>query len=86
MAVSVLNQRERLGISPGQLFINGNWVQASGGQTWTHIHPATNEEITTIAVAEAEDVAAAVAAARTAFDSGPWGRMAARYEPSGSVA
>jgi aldehyde dehydrogenase (NAD+) len=78
MAVSVLNQRERLGISPGQLFIDGKWVPASGGQTWTHIHPATNEEITTIAVAEAEDVAAAVTAARTAFDSGPWGRMAAR--------
>lgn len=43
-----------------------------------HVHPATDEEITTIGRGQADDVAAAVGAARRAFDDGPWGRMKAR--------
>ncbi len=71
MALSVLAHRDRLGVEPGQLFIDGSWREGQGG-AWTHVHPASNEEITTVAAASADDVDAAVQAARRAFDQGEW--------------
>ena len=56
-----------------QLFINGEWRDAAGGQTIDVINPATEEVIAEVASAGCKaDVDAAVAAARTALD-GPWG-------------
>ena len=78
MAISVLEQRDALGVGDGRLFINGAWVDASDGGTYTHVHPASNEEVTRFAVATAEDVDRAVRAARTAFDEGPWPGMNAK--------
>jgi len=49
--ISVLAQRDALGIKTGQLFIDGGWVDASDGGTWTHVHPASNEEVAQRAVA-----------------------------------
>src|SRR5580765_7897654 len=60
-----------------QLFINGEWRDAAGGQTIEVINPATEEVIAVVASAEQSDVDAAVAAARAALD-GPWGRLSAR--------
>ena len=40
--------------------------------------PGHGQVLTTVAEADAADVAAAVAAAREAFDTGPWPRMPAR--------
>src|SRR5215212_2275559 len=60
-----------------QLLINNEWRDAAGGQTMEVINPATEEVIATVAAAGTEDLDAAVAAARAAFD-GPWGRMSAR--------
>ena len=77
MAFSVLEHRDRLGVTPGKLLIDGAWRDGEGG-TWTQVHPATNEETATISVASAADVDAAVTAARRAFDEGPWPRMQAR--------
>lgn len=77
MSLTVLPHLTRLGVGPGRLFVDGDWVEASGG-TWTQVHPATNEETTTIGVATAADVDRAVLAARRAFDDGPWPRMQAR--------
>ena len=77
MAFSVLPHAERLGVRPGRLLIDGTWRDGGAG-TWTHVHPATNEEVTTIAVASASDVADAVGAARRAFDDGAWTSMVAR--------
>jgi aldehyde dehydrogenase (NAD+) len=77
MSLSVLEHRDRLGVAPGKLLIDGSWRDGDAG-TWTHVHPATNEEVTTISVASAADVDAAVAAARRAFDDGDWSRMQAR--------
>ncbi|HWP62630.1 MAG TPA: aldehyde dehydrogenase family protein [Candidatus Binatia bacterium] len=57
-------------------FIDGRWVASSGG-TATVVSPATNEPIAEVAKAGDAEVAAAVAAARRAFDEGPWPRMAA---------
>jgi aldehyde dehydrogenase (NAD+) len=60
-----------------QLLINNEWRDASGGKTMEVINPATEEVIANVAAAGKEDVDAAVAAARAAFE-GPWGRMSAR--------
>jgi acyl-CoA reductase-like NAD-dependent aldehyde dehydrogenase len=60
-----------------QLFINGEWRDAAGGQTIEVVNPATEEVIAEVASAEASDVDAAVAAARAAFD-GPWAKLSAR--------
>jgi aldehyde dehydrogenase (NAD+) len=60
-----------------QLFINGEWRDASGGKTIEVVNPATEEVIAEVASAEQSDVDAAVAAARAAFD-GPWSKLSAR--------
>ena len=60
-----------------QLFINGEWRDASGGKTIEVVNPATEEVIAEVASAERSDIDAAVAAARAAFD-GPWGKLSAR--------
>src|SRR4030088_3591419 len=58
----------------GRLFIGGAFVEAADGATFATVDPATNEEIARISAGGAEDVDRAVAAARRAFDTGPWPR------------
>jgi aldehyde dehydrogenase (NAD+) len=77
MKFSVLPVRDQLGIRPGRLFIDGRW-RADGEDRFNQIHPSTNEVVTSIAEAGASAVDDAVAAARKAFDRGPWRRMGAR--------
>jgi aldehyde dehydrogenase (NAD+) len=60
-----------------QLFINGEWRDASGGQTIEVVNPATEEVIAEVASAGKADVDAAVAAARAALE-GPWSKLSAR--------
>ena len=64
---------------PAQLFINGEWTSAADGRTTPVVNPATGEVLTHIAVAGQQEVDAAVGAARTAFDNGPWPRMDALH-------
>jgi acyl-CoA reductase-like NAD-dependent aldehyde dehydrogenase len=59
----------------GRLLIGGDWAEARSGRTFTTINPADESVITSVAEAGAEDVDAAVAAARAALETGPWGRM-----------
>ncbi|MDT3444026.1 MULTISPECIES: aldehyde dehydrogenase [unclassified Pseudofrankia] len=58
-----------------RLFIGGEWVAPSGPDTFDVISPATEEVIARIAEPTPADVDKAVAAARTAFDEGPWPRL-----------
>ena len=58
------------------LFIGGENVPAASGETFDTVSPTTNEAIGRMAKAGVEDVERAVAAARKAFDEGPWPRMA----------
>lgn len=58
-----------------ELFINGAWVAPTEGNTLPVIDPATEEVFHHIPAATAPDADAAVAAARAAFDHGPWPRM-----------
>ena len=60
-----------------QLFINNEWRAAAAGKTMDVINPATEEVCATVASADADDLNAAVDAARAAFN-GPWGQMSAR--------
>ncbi len=60
---------------PRPMLIGGKWRTGEGGKSFKVISPFTNETLTTISEASAADVDAAVRAARTAFDSGPWPRM-----------
>src|SRR5690349_4806830 len=57
------------------LFIAGKWTQSSDGGRRDIICPATLEHVATVDEATAEDTVAAIAAARTAFDEGPWAHI-----------
>src|SRR3974390_2586225 len=59
-------------VSATKLLINNKWVDAASGKTFPTINPTTGEVITHVAEADAADVDKAVAAARAAFDQGPW--------------
>jgi len=78
MAISVLPYRDELKVGEGRLYIDGQWTESADGGTWTHVHPATNEEVARFSTAGAPDVDRAVHAARKAFDEGPWPQMKAR--------
>ena len=58
-----------------KFFVDGQWVDPSSSATIDVIEPATEQVYFTVAEAQDADVARAVGAARTAFDSGPWPRM-----------
>ncbi|XP_058749403.1 aldehyde dehydrogenase family 2 member B4, mitochondrial-like isoform X2 [Vicia villosa] len=64
-----------------QLLINGKFVDAASGKTFPTYDPRTGEVISQVAEGDAEDINRAVAAAREAFDNGPWPKMTA-YERS----
>ena len=59
-----------------KLLINNQWVESASGKSFPTINPATGQEICPVAEADAADVDKAVHAARTAFEKGPWRRMA----------
>ncbi len=78
MTISVLAERDRLGVRPGRFYIDGEWMDGRDGVTWEQRNPATNEVVTLFPVAGRAEVDRAVAAARRAFDDGPWPAMHAR--------
>src|SRR4051794_41644573 len=77
MVTSITPYRDELGVSDGRMLIDGQWSAAASGATWTHVHPATGEQVAAFPVAGPADVDRAVRAARKAFDEGPWPRMRA---------
>ena len=61
-----------------QLYVGGAWVDASGDESVPVVNPATEEVIADVPQGTVADVDAAIRAARTANDSGPWPRMSPR--------
>src|ERR1700731_2646191 len=57
---------------PAALYIGGEFVEPRAGQTEAIINPATEESIGMAPRGSVEDAHAAIAAARLAFDRGPW--------------
>ena len=60
---------------PRSLFIDGAWSAEARGGAIDVINPTTEEVFLTVAEADEDDIDRAVAAARRAFDNGPWPRM-----------
>jgi aldehyde dehydrogenase (NAD+) len=60
------------------MLIDGEWVDALSGKRFATINPATGTVTAEVAEGDKADVDRAVQAARRAFDSGPWSKMAAR--------
>jgi len=60
---------------PDRFFIRGRWQAASSNARIQITSPATEERFFDVAEAQEMDVVRAVAAAREAFDNGPWPRM-----------
>jgi acyl-CoA reductase-like NAD-dependent aldehyde dehydrogenase len=58
------------------LLIGAERPAAADGRTFATLDPASGREIATVPQAGAEDVDKAVAAARAAFDGGPWSKLA----------
>lgn len=58
-----------------KLFIGGKWVEPATADVIEVHSPATGELVGKVPLASAADVDAACAAARTAFDEGPWPQM-----------
>ena len=61
---------------PNQL-IDGRWVAPSSGRLTPVHNPSNGELLAEVPAGDLNDLNAAVAAARRAFDEGPWPRMAA---------
>ncbi len=62
---------------PDSLFIEGKWRPVAGAQRLRPVNPATEEYLPDVVAAGPDEVDLAVAAARRAFDVGPWPRMVA---------
>jgi aldehyde dehydrogenase (NAD+) len=60
---------------PGCFFIDGEWAAPSSASKIDVINCATEELFLSVAEAQEADVNRAVAAAKAAFDRGPWPRM-----------
>src|ERR1700752_4062879 len=74
-ATSVIEPKVK--VTATKLLSNNKWVPSTPGKTFPTINPSTGEVITQVAEADAPDVDKAVAAARAAFDKGPWRKMSA---------
>ncbi|XP_076578540.1 mitochondrial 10-formyltetrahydrofolate dehydrogenase [Chaetodon auriga] len=60
---------------PNQCFINGQFEDAENGKTYDTINPSDGSVICKVSYASVGDVDRAVAAAKEAYENGPWGRM-----------
>src|SRR5579871_1883369 len=61
-----------------QLYINGEWTDSASKKTFRVYDPSTEEVIAQVPDAGPEDVNRAVAAAKAAFDDGPWATTTAQ--------
>jgi len=60
---------------PGKVWIGGEWRAAHSGRIIELVSPNSEQVVGAVAEADEADMDAAVAAAREAFDHGPWPRM-----------
>jgi len=60
------------------MLINGEWVASKSAKTFPVCDPSTEEVIAQVPDANADDVDRAVAAAKAAFEEGPWASTTAQ--------
>jgi phenylacetaldehyde dehydrogenase len=63
--------------TPRKMLIGGRWLAAASGKTFPTYNPATGDILAQVAEGNKTDVDRAVAAAREAFESGPWRKLTA---------
>src|SRR3989475_1789655 len=61
-----------------QMYVNCEWVESKSSKTFPVYDPATEEVIAQVPDSNADDVNRAVAAAKSAFEDGPWGSTTAQ--------
>jgi betaine-aldehyde dehydrogenase len=61
-----------------QMYINGEWTNSKSGKMFPVYDPSTEEVIAQVPDGNAEDVNRAVAAAKAAFEDGPWATTTAQ--------
>ena len=64
------------GVRDYRNYVGGEWVEASGGETFEVTNPATEEVIARVPRMSREDAQSAIGAARASFDSGEWSELA----------
>jgi aldehyde dehydrogenase (NAD+) len=64
-------------MNAGEIFVAGTWRAPLSGETYQPINPANEEPLAPVGKGDERDVDLAVAAARKAFDGGPWPKMGA---------
>ena len=75
-AAEILGNLPRInGVIP--MYVGGRWTLAAGGATRELINPADGRPIAMVADGGVADAEAAIAAARKAFDEGPWSGVTA---------
>ncbi|HEX8983149.1 MAG TPA: aldehyde dehydrogenase family protein, partial [Ktedonobacterales bacterium] len=74
-SASEMTETKFLQQRPVKMLIGGQWVESASGKTFETYNPATGKVLTHVAEGDAEDINRAVAAARAAFESGPWAKM-----------
>jgi aldehyde dehydrogenase (NAD+) len=62
-------------VKRGRFLIDGAWVEPGGRRLFDIVTPSDETIFAAVPCATADDIAAAVAAARRAFDEGPWPRL-----------
>jgi aldehyde dehydrogenase (NAD+) len=72
-----MNAPSRPVIRTGQNLIGETWQPARSGKTLGMIEPSTGAAFATIPDSDAADIDQAIRTARAAFETGPWGRLAA---------
>ncbi len=61
-----------------RMYVDGEWIESSSGKTFPVYDPSTEEIIAEVPDSNAKDVDRAVAAAKDAFENGPWGSSTAQ--------
>jgi len=61
-----------------QMYVNGEWIASNSGKTFPVYDPSTEEVIAEAPDSDAKDVDRAVAAAKDAFENGPWASSTAQ--------
>jgi phenylacetaldehyde dehydrogenase len=79
MTAITANEMQKLAASflsaPKKNLIGGKWLEARSGKTFSVYNPSDGQVIAQVADSDKADVDLAVAAARAAFDGGPWTKM-----------
>ncbi len=69
-----MEYRDKIKTGLYKLYIDGKFTESASGKTFDFVNPATGEAFGKGSFGGPEDAQRAIAAARRAFDEGPWGK------------